>query len=215
MFPNFLTALIEEEWRKPRNLGSNYFSPKSPPFLSQDDMFELLVDVDPCQEYYFNLDFQGPLGSLGDIQDLHLPKLADMLDFHPPKLSKMFKIETTPSLSLKLAPGFEIPDNLISTCIKDFIAAVDKHMHVLEEDVRFHIQEEKITHRAIYDSEMKYQELLSVPLEVLGCSCTSRKIEISGTRSGDDSNVSHLKKFMGMYKLAGYYEVSMNEYVIL
>ena len=80
---------------------------KTPPFFGNHNEIELLVDVDPCQAYKFDLKIVSQQGrTLGEIKDLYLPKLSQMSDFRPPKLSKMFIIERTIPLKLKLAPEF-------------------------------------------------------------------------------------------------------------
>ena len=153
-----------------------------------------MVDVDPCQAYKFGLKIVSQQGrTLGEIKDIYLPKLSQMSDFHPPKLSKMFIVERTRPLKLKLAPEF---DKIPESCMKDFLGAVDNHMHDLEEDVRFHVENEKLTHRKLYDSEMKMKNVLPDLIGGYGnCTCNSSIIRIDGTRS------SSLKKYMGTYQL--------------
>ena len=160
-----------------------------------------MVDVEPCQAYKFGLKIVSQQGrTLGEIRDLTLPKLSQMSDFHPPKLSKMFVIERTTPLKLKLAPEFST-NSISESCMKDFLEAVDNHMHVLEEDVRFHVEEEKSTHRKLYNSEMKMKNTLPQILGGYGnCTCNSSIIKVDGTRS------SSLKKYMGHYQLEGFHQ---------
>ena len=85
--------------------------------------------------------------------------------------------------------------------MKDFLHAVDNHIHVLEQDVKFHVEEEKLTHRKLYHSEMKMINNLGQIMRGYGnCTCNSSLIKIDGTRS------SSLKKYMGPYQLAGVHQ---------
>ena len=94
-----------------------------------------------------------------------------------------------------------ISNKISESCMKDFLHAVDNHIHVLEQNVKFHVEEEKITHRKLYHSEMKMINNLGQIMRGYGnCTCNSSLIKIDGTRS------SSLKKYMGPYQLAGVHQ---------
>ena len=94
-----------------------------------------------------------------------------------------------------------ISNKISESCMKDFLHAVDNHIHVLEENVKFHVEEEKLTHRKLYHSEMKMINNLGQIMRGYGnCTCNSSLIKIDGTRS------SSLKKYMGPYQLAGVHQ---------
>jgi len=196
----------QQEWisrsRQSKSIEDNRPIMKTPPFFGNHNEIELLVDVDPCQAYKFDLKIVSQQGrTLGEIKDLYLPKLSQMSDFRPPKLSKMFIIERTIPLKLKLAPEFGDSNKISESCMKDFLHAVDNHIHVLEQDVKFHVEEEKLTHRKLYHSEMKMINNLGQIMRGYGnCTCNSSLIKIDGTRS------SSLKKYMGPYQLAGVHQ---------
>merc|ERR1719186_2424831 len=56
---------------------------KAPPFLT--DEVEIVIPVEPCKEYEFELKIVSPQNSkLGKITDIRLPVLADIADYVPP-----------------------------------------------------------------------------------------------------------------------------------
>ena len=182
---------------KASDIFSRVNAKAQPPFYN--DVIEITVPVQPCQPYKFSLKIVTPRNAiLGEVKDIKLPKLSQMTDFHPPKLSKMFKVEIVPSLKLSLAPGYDIPN----TCMKEFLEAVDNHMHHLEEDIKFHVEEER---RAYHQSHQVYQNFnqhKKLQLNAKGCTCNSTYVNVNGTSK------SGFKEFMGTYHFEGLNQVS-------
>ena len=175
--------------------GNTVKSKITPPF--NDDVIEAIMNVKPCQAYKFEIKITTPRNSvLGTIRDLRLPWLTEMRDFRPPDLSKVIQISKTGSLNM--APTSGIP----SSCVKDFFTAVDNRMHHLEQDVLFHISQERQAHHNTYQWTQKLDNHKRKQLTADGCKCNSTLIHVNGTSK------SSYQKFMGRYHFEGMFKVT-------
>ena len=134
---------------------------------------------------------------MGEIHDLVLPRLSEMSDFHPPPLAKVFRIlHSGPNITITLDPTSGVP----SSCLEDFLHAVDNHIDHLEEDLDFHVHHEVEANRRVADVQKNINVQLSKEIKALGCRCDNPSIRLNGS-------ISSFQDYMGVYHYEGLHQV--------
>lgn len=152
----------------------------SPPFLTE--FIEIVIPIKPCGSYTFSVNFISPRGStMGSVKDLLLPELSEIVDYHPPSLSEIFRVSpvvgTHSEPTIGLYPNTGIPIE----CVPHFLQAVDRHMGHMEDEVRFHTQQE--FRMKGYANFLKKQltEQKQTSLKSYGCTCAANMIKFNSS----------------------------------
>jgi len=145
----------------------------TPPFAAQ---IEMVVKVEPCKEYEFELKIVTPAGGeLAKITDLKLPPLPDIMTYVPPPFTKVVKIGLLGGkLSLSTQPSSPVP----AACLPRYLEAVDAFAERMEAAAN---SQEGNT-RAVEREMGKAQDLVEITQEKIlakkGCVCSSPRLQL-------------------------------------
>eukprot|EP00090_Calanus_glacialis_P019961 TRINITY_DN3064_c0_g1_i2.p1 TRINITY_DN3064_c0_g1~~TRINITY_DN3064_c0_g1_i2.p1 ORF type:complete len:699 (-),score=174.03 TRINITY_DN3064_c0_g1_i2:66-2090(-) len=191
---------------------------KTPPFLT--DEVEIVVPVEACKEYDFEMTIVSPKNSqLGKITNIHLPVLADIPDYVPPAFTTVLQISLQGGKpQLEVTRSSPIPD----TCMPEYLEAMDAFANRLEAVANKH-KTELQRHKSRQDNVQDKVELTQAEtLNKQGCKCSSPRLELrhddSETKTTYESvKAKHNSGVFGVYLYEGmregrpYYKLDLQQ----
>jgi len=189
-------SIFTDKFLRMKDTSSTKKSPlvkESPPFRSDD--VELVVPVEPCTQYTFELKIISPNNAVvGSIPDILLPKLSDIPDYVPPPASEAVEVKFGMGGKYDVVakqPHGPIPDS----CLLDYFEALDAFANRVEA-----IANEKNAENAVDKSvqdkiQDDVEKTQSESLHLFGCRCTSPRLEIEAGQTSPD--------FAGVYLYQG------------
>jgi len=104
-----------------------------PPFLNP--MIELVVAVQDCAEYNFEVKLVGPRNQeVGKIQSVHLAALADLPYYVPPPITEVMSITFSGS-SGRPVYGVKTTSGVSAACLPAYFEALDSYRQRLENEI--------------------------------------------------------------------------------
>jgi len=144
-----------------------------PPFSAET---EIVVPVEACKEYEFELRFVTPAGGeLGRIPDIMLPPLPDIEEYVPPPFTQVVKMNL---LGGKLSFSTQTSSTVPASCLPRYLEAVDAYAARMEalansEEGKTR-EEERLMGRKQDLVELTQEKILAK----LGCVCTSPRLKM-------------------------------------
>jgi len=181
---------------------------EAPPFKSS--VVEILVPVDPCTEYTFVLKIMSPNNAVvGTVPNLKLPRLPDIHDYVPPPVSEVVDVKFLMGGKHDLVAKSNGP--IPNSCLLDYFEAVDAYANRVEVIANEAFQSnavEKSVQDNIQDDVEKTQ---SETLHILGCTCTSPRLEIVPKKTSTNLDFAGVYLYQGMRNSKPYYKLDIEE----
>ena len=180
---------------------------ESPPFRNDD--VELVVPVEACQQYTFEVRIISPNNAVvGTIPDVLLPKLPDIVDFVPPPVTEVVDVKFLMGgkHDVVAKKGGPIPDS----CLLDYFEALDafaNRVEIIANDQHVVNVAEKTVQDNVQDDVEKTQ---SESLKKFGCVCTSPRLEILNMETGSFDALG-VYLYQGMHGGRPYYTQDLEE----
>jgi len=175
---------------------------KSPPFTS--DTVEIIVPVEPCEQYDFELKIVNPQNAeLGRITHLHLEALPDLLDYIPPPITSVVLVEylNGGKWTVRAQPTSPVPD----ACLPDYMEAIDTYASRLELVANKLEVNNTQVRRKLSGAQQKVELTQAETLAQHGCLCASPRLELKVSASGNGSPNFASAPF-GVYLYEGVWE---------
>ena len=191
---------------------------KSPPFLTEE--VEIIVPVEACKEYDFELKVISPQNSLlGKVTKIHLPTLADIPDYIPPTFTSVLELKMKGGVpQLGVSRNSPIPES----CLPEYLEAMDAFANRLE-GIANKRDEGLKQHKSHQDTVQDNVELTQAEtLNKHGCKCSSPRLEVkhddSVTQTTYESvKAKHKQSVFGVYLYEGmregrpYYKLDLEQ----
>jgi len=154
---------------------------KAPPFVT--DEVEIVIPVEPCKEYEFEMKIVSPQNSkLGKITDIRLPVLADIADYVPPPFTSVLEVNLQGGKpQLGVTRNSPIPD----TCMPEYLEAMDAFANRLEAVANGRDSETRTYKSHQDDIQDNVERTQGETLSKHGCKCSSPRLQLRH----DDSEI--------------------------
>ena len=159
---------------------------RNPPFLEK--IIELVVPVEPCKEYNFEVRFVSHQNEdIGKITDLKLESLANLKNYIPPLLTSVVLIKYIAGGKqiVTTQPSSPVPDS----CLPNYFEAIDTFANKLESvanvQEKINIDSQYIQFREQQNVELTQADFLSRQ----GCVCSSPRLELRILGNGTNQMV--------------------------
>ena len=160
---------------------------------------EMIVPVEPCQQYSFQLKFVSPTGSVvGIVGNLVLPQLPDIPDYVPPPATQAVDVKFLMGGKYDVVAknGGPVPQ----TCLIDYFEALDAFANRVE-----NIANEQKTVNAVKKSRQNnvqdnVEKTQSETLKMYGCVCTSPRLQVTVEPTSKESIFAGVYLYQGMDK---------------
>jgi len=139
---------------------------------------EIVVTVEPCKEYQFDVTIVTPAGGiLGKISGLRLPPLPDIVDYVPPPFTQVVQVRLQGG---RVSLGTQTSSPVPASCLPRYLEAVDAFAARLEAAANSEADRTREKEMAMG----RGQDLVEITQEKIlakqGCVCTSPRLEVAG-----------------------------------
>jgi len=139
---------------------------------------EIVVTVEPCKEYQFDVTIVTPAGQpLGKISGLRLPPLPDIADYVPPPFTQVVKVGLQGG---RMSLGTQTSSPVPASCLPRYLEAVDAFAARLEAAANSEADrtrgKEMVMGRGQDMVEITQEKILAKQ----GCVCTSPRLQVAG-----------------------------------
>eukprot|EP00092_Neocalanus_flemingeri_P056402 GFUD01066857.1.p1 GENE.GFUD01066857.1~~GFUD01066857.1.p1 ORF type:complete len:822 (-),score=173.57 GFUD01066857.1:393-2618(-) len=148
----------------------------SPPF--KNDEVEIIVPVEPCKEYQFEMKIVSPQNAVvAKVSEIFLLALSDLPDYIPPPLTSVIEVKFLGGgkHTIVTQPNSPVPES----CLLDYLEAVDTFANRIE-----HVANDlNSATRSVKEVQDKIQDKVELTqserLSKLGCVCSSPRLEVN------------------------------------
>jgi len=179
----------------------------APPFKS--DIVEIVIPVEPCKEYQFQMKIISPQNAVvASIPDIFLQSLADLPDYIPPPLTQVVDVQFLAGgkHTLTTQKTSTVPE----ACLIDYMEAVDTFANRVEHVAnKLHAATGVV--KAGQDRIQDNVELTqSASLTKLGCTCASPRLEVSlGSTDTLAPDFAGVYLYQGLHQNKPYYKLDL------